>query len=182
MSDYGVVFLSECPSPLWWYFSHMVFNLGFADTSEFNISDYYCVMCLFLALEKEPIALTKPNISASSNSLYIIVSCICFVICVVFCEIVFCETQWSPFIWNIICISVTRFCWIVASCCRLSHMESSDWPNSWLYLFVSTFSSAGGRVSLVEQAWGRRLRPKSFYIVEKAKSGVKKKNMQIFIF
>lgn len=56
----------------------MVFNLGFADTGEFNISDYYCVMCLFLALEKEPIALTKLNISASSNSLYIIVSCVCF--------------------------------------------------------------------------------------------------------
>ena len=66
----------------------MVFNLGFADTGEFNISDYYCVMCLFLALEKEPIALTELNISASSNSLYIIVSCVCFVICVAFCEIV----------------------------------------------------------------------------------------------
>jgi len=34
---------------------------------------------------------------------------------------------------------------------------------------------AGGRVSLSEQAGGRRLlRPKSFYIVERAKSGVKK--------
>ena len=26
------------------------------------------------------------------------------------------NTHWSPFIWNIICISVTRFCWIAASC------------------------------------------------------------------
>jgi len=38
---------------------------------------------------------------------------------------------------------------------------------------------AGGRVSLAEQAGGRRLiRAKSFYIVERAKSGVKK-NMQL---
>jgi len=47
-----------------------------------------------------------------------------------------------------------------------------------IFIYVSTFSSAGCRVSLVEQAWGRRLRPKSFYIVERAKSGVKK-NMQL---
>ena len=39
----------------------------------------------------------------------------------------------------------------------------------------SLAEQAGGRVSLAEQAGGRRLiRPKSFYIVERAKSGVKK--------